>query len=157
MCASASFEIMFRRNRNQKVYPRMLSWDYSSDTKLGRCRSITIVFLDTRRTMMETLSLSLLRQQSSKGYTESTLKGQVIGIFATALWLMEYLPGQEKRNGFQAPFIRFYQMRSTSVMPFFRRPLPRTYLKRKGKSIMDLHHSTMWKTATKPLFQETFL
>ena len=92
-----------------------------------------------------------------KGYTESTLKGQVIGIFATALWLMEYLPGQEKRNGFQAPFIRFYQMRSTSVMPFFRRPLPRTYLKRKGKSIMDLHHSIMWKTATKPLFQEIFL
>lgn len=105
----------------------------------------------------EILSLSLLRQQSSKGYTESTLKGQVIGIFATALWQTEYLPGQEKRNGFQAPFIRFYQMRSTSVTPFFKRPLPRTFLKRKGKSIMDLLHSTMWKTATKPLFQETFL
>lgn len=51
-------------NKNQKVYPRMLSWGYSSDTKPGRCRSITTDFLDTRRTMKGTLSLSLLRQQS---------------------------------------------------------------------------------------------
>ena len=85
------------------------------------------------------------------------LEGASIGIFVTALWQTEYLPGRVKRNGFQAPFIRFYQMRSTSGMPFFRRPLPRTFLRRKGKSIMALLHSTMWKIATKPLFQETFL
>ena len=56
--------------------------------------------------MKEILSLSLQRQQSLKGYTGSTLKGQVIGIFVAALWQMEYLLEQGKRNGFQAPFIR---------------------------------------------------
>ena len=53
-----------------------VSWDYSSDTRKERYRSIMSISLDTQRTRKATLSLMRKKPRPSVGFTESTWKVQ---------------------------------------------------------------------------------
>lgn len=69
---------------------------------------------------------------------------------------MAFLPAQVNHDDIQAPSTRFYAMKNTSVMPFFKRLTPLIFLTRPELRTPESFLNIMLKETTKRLSQERF-